>query len=150
MTAPVATSTTPSVTVTAPAATSKPEFDTGDLVDPEVTTVRVDGIDLLVAWADTPQTRSRGLMQVERLGDLDGMLFDLGSERPVAFTMRNTLIPLDIYFFAETGAGVGRLEMVPCIEEPCPTYSIDTPARYALEIPAGSLELDEEARLELR
>ena len=66
-------------------------------------------------------------MEVRDLGDLDGMLFDLGSERQVAFTMRNTLIPLTIYFFDEAGSGVGRLEMVPCEAEPCPTYSIDAP-----------------------
>lgn len=138
----------PPTEATDPPATTG-EIDAGDLVDPEVISVTIDGRVLLVALADTPQTRSRGLMGVENLGDLDGMLFDLGSPRSVAFTMRNTLIPLDIYFFDETGAGVGRLEMVPCEEEPCPTYSIDAPARYALEVPAGSLDLGEDPTLSL-
>lgn len=103
----------------------------------------------MVAWADTPRTRSRGLMGVTYLGDLDGMLFDLGEERPVAFTMRNTLIPLDIVFFDAGGRGVGKLTMVPCEAEPCPTYQVESPARYALEYPAGTLDLDGESGLTL-
>lgn len=143
-----APSTTPPSAVVSPPP-AEGEIDTGDLVDPEVMSVTVDGRGLLVALADTPRTRSRGLMEVDDLGDLDGMLFDLGSERPVAFTMRNTLIPLTIYFFDESGQGVGRLEMLPCEAEPCPTYSIDAPARYALEVPAGSVDLGDRPTLEL-
>lgn len=97
---------------------------------------------LTVAWTDTTAERGRGLMEVEDLGDLDGMVFDLGTEREVAFTMRNALIPLDIYFYAGDGTGVGMLEMTPCATESCPTYQIESSARYALEVPAGSMGLD--------
>ncbi len=109
----------------------------------------LDGTPLLVAWADSPQERSRGLMEVRDLGDLDGMLFEFERERSVSFTMRNTLIPLDIYFFGGDGREAGRLEMTPCEEEPCPSYAIDDPVRYALEVPAGSVEVGPGARLEL-
>ena len=145
---PVTTAVTPAGSPT----TSTPETTivrTGDLANPTVLTISVGGRRLTVALADTPATRSRGLMEVDDLGDLDGMLFDLGSERMSSFTMRNTLIPLDIYFFDSEGREVGRLEMVPCDEEPCPSYSIDRPARFALEIPAASLDISEGARLEL-
>lgn len=120
--------------------------DTGDLVDPEVRTIVVDGRPLTVAWADTYATRTRGLMQVEDLGDLDGMLFDLGGTAVHTFTMRNTLIPLDIVFFDRQGAGVGMLEMTPCRAEPCPGYAIDGPSAYALEVPAGSVRLSADSR----
>jgi len=123
------------------------EFDTGDLVDPEVRRIMVGDDRLVVAWADSPETRSRGLMEVETLGDLDGMLFDLDQERLPRFTMRNTRIPLDIYFYDTAGESVGMLEMEPCESEPCPTYSIDAAARYALEVPAGR-PVDPDGRLD--
>lgn len=115
--------------------------DTGDLADPEIRTVTVDGQDYLVAFADDPATRSQGLMAVEDMGDLDGMLFDLEVERHATFTMRNTLIPLDIVFFAADGTGREMLRMVPCVAEPCATYPSGAAARYALEVPAGSSDL---------
>lgn len=127
--------------------TTSPGVETGDLVDPDVRTILVDGAELVVAWADTPDERARGLMEVRDLGDLDGMLFDLGEERRSSFTMRNTLIPLDIAFFSADGTGRGVLEMVPCESEFCPSYEIDDPARYALEVPAGSVPLRADSTL---
>ncbi len=88
-------------------------------------------------------------MGVENLGELDGMVFDLGAERIPSFTMRNTLIALDIVFFAADGSGVGKVEMVPCTEEPCPSYTVGRPARYALESPLGTLPFDADSRLQL-
>lgn len=129
------------VSVPVPRPTVSAGVDTGDLVDPEVRTIVVDGSPLTVAWADTYATRTRGLMQVEDLGGLDGMLFDLGDTAIHTFTMRNTLIPLDIVFFDQDGAGVGMLEMTPCNAEPCPGYTVGVPSAYALEVPAGSVEL---------
>src|SRR5690606_12167028 len=78
---PLPSVTVSSVTVEPPTEATDPpattgEIDAGDLVDPEVISVTIDGRVLLVALADTPQTRYRGLMGVENLGDLDGMLFD--------------------------------------------------------------------------
>lgn len=114
---------------------------TGDLSNPDIRPVEVDGRSLLVAWADSPDERQRGLMEVEELGGLEGMMFEFESERAVSFTMRNTLIPLDIYFFDSAGEAVGMLEMVPCESEPCPSYPADGPVRYALEVPAGNLNV---------
>lgn len=113
----------------------------GDLSNPDVRSVEVDGRPLLVAWADSADERQRGLMEVEDLGGLDGMMFEFESERAVSFTMRNTSIPLDIYFFDSEGEAVGITEMVPCESEPCPSYPADGPVRYALEVPAGHLNV---------
>lgn len=118
-------------------------LDTGDLGTPDVREVTVAGRSLTVAWADSNDERRRGLMEVTDLGDLDGMMFDFGRERPVSFTMRDTLIPLDLYFFDSDGEGVGMVEMVPCEEEPCPSYPSEASVRFALEVPAGHLDVAE-------
>ena len=112
---------------------------TGHVAGFAVETVRLGGRSLFVAVADTPDLRSRGLMGVSDLGDLDGMLFVFDSEVAVDFVMRNTLIPLDIAFFDGDGVEVDRLEMVPCLAEPCPLYGAASQFRYALEMPAGTM-----------
>lgn len=122
---------------TEPVATPAPA--TGDVVGFAVDTVVLGGRPLFVAIADTPGLRSRGLMDVIDLGDLDGMLFVFEGEVDVDFVMRDTLIPLDILFFDDAGVEIDRLEMVPCREEPCPLYGAVAGFRYALEVPAGTM-----------
>lgn len=141
--------TSPSPLPTEPRATTAPAFSTGDLPDPEVRRVVVDGRELSVAWADDVSERSQGLREVADLGDLDGMLFDMVADTTTTFTMRGTRIPLDIYFFDAAGSGLGMLEMVPCEAEPCPSYSIGSPFRFALEVPAGTLDVEPDASLEI-
>lgn len=112
---------------------------TGDVVGFPVERIWLGDRSLLVAVADTPDLRPRGLMGVSDLGDLDGMVFVFEDEVAAAFTMRNTLIDLDIAFFDDDGLVVDRLEMVPCRTEPCPLYAADSKFRYALEMPAGTM-----------
>lgn len=144
---PAATTTSP--LPSEPPATTAPAFSTGDLPDPEIRRVVVDGRELTVAWADDVSERSQGLRGVADLGDLDGMIFDTVADSTATFTMRGTRIPLDIYFFDAAGSGLGMLEMVPCVAEPCPSYGIGVPFRFALEVPAGSLEAGPDASLEV-
>ncbi len=114
-------------------------INTGDVVGFEVVEASLDDRPMMLALADTADRRGRGLMEVRDLGELDGMLFVFDAEVEVAFTMRNTLIPLDIAFFDREGRIVDRLEMVPCNESPCPLYRAADAFAYAVEMPSGTM-----------
>jgi uncharacterized membrane protein (UPF0127 family) len=120
--------------------TSAPVLSTGDVEGFDVATITLDGDEWLVAVAATGYQHLRGLMFVEDLGDLKGMLFVFDGIRTGGFWMKNTLIPLDIAFFDDAGAVVDVLTMVPCEADPCPSYTPVGAYRYALEAPAGTLE----------
>lgn len=130
------TSSTSSTTTT----TTLDEVDTGDVAGFAVSRIRIGDDEWLVAVADTPEERSRGLMGVRDLGQLDGMLFVWSAAAPRAFTMRNTLIPLDLAFFDSQGRFAELVSMVPCEAEPCPAYPSTGPARWAVEAPPGAFD----------
>jgi uncharacterized membrane protein (UPF0127 family) len=107
------------------------DFGRGEIV--------VGGERWTVAVADTFALRARGLMGVTDL-QVDGMLFVFESPVQVSFYMLNTLIPLDIAFFAEDGSLLNLVTMTPCTEEPCQTYPAAAPVKYALETTVGGFE----------
>ncbi|WP_424928101.1 DUF192 domain-containing protein [Amaricoccus tamworthensis] len=97
---------------------------------------------------DDRAERARGMMHRESLGRFAGMLFVYDYPQPVSFWMRNTLIPLDMLFFDETGALVSFHEnAVPLDETPIPGGNR---IQYVLEINGGmtsTLGIDEGAEL---
>ncbi|MEZ5256667.1 MAG: DUF192 domain-containing protein [Ilumatobacteraceae bacterium] len=106
--------------------------------------------------ADTPALRSQGLMGVTSLGGYDGMAFRYADPVLSRFWMKDTLIPLDIAFYArQEGDGLTRLarfEMEPCAAESCPTTGPDEPFVLAVETERGRAEalgFTSTARLEL-
>lgn len=146
---PAGTPTGPPTTSEASSTTASVTLSTGDLEDPEVREIGVDGGTLTVAWADDIGERSQGLRGISDLGDLDGMLFDMAGESTATFTMSGVPIALDIYFFDPDGESLGMLEMEPCLEGSCPSYGLGVPFRYALEVPAGRLPEGSSPRLQL-
>jgi uncharacterized membrane protein (UPF0127 family) len=56
-----------------------------------------------VRVADDSAERAQGLMNVEEMGTLEGMLFAYDEPQPVSFWMHNTLIPLDMIFAGADG-----------------------------------------------
>ena len=91
--------------------------------------------------AETPQERRQGLMEVEELPEgLDGMLFVYDSPRSTTFTMLNTPMPLDIWWFDSSGVLVGSTVMEPCSAAPCTGYRSPGEIMWALETPQGRYE----------
>lgn len=85
--------------------------------------------------ADTDATRSQGLMDRASLSASAAMLFVYETPRPVAFWMRDTLIPLDIIFADATGR-ITRIHenAVPLDETP---ISGGDNVQFVLEIKGG-------------
>jgi len=91
-----------------------------------------------IELATTPDQRERGLMYRKSLGANAGMLFMYPDEEPVAFWMKNTLIPLDMLFIKADGqiVHVAR-NAVPLDETP---IASGQPVRAVLEINGGAAD----------
>lgn len=88
-----------------------------------------------VEIADSPETRSKGLMGRTLLPEDSGMLFVFEESEILSFWMKDTLIPLSIGFFDEEQRLIHTLEMDPPTSPFCPSYKSKAAARYALEMP---------------
>jgi uncharacterized membrane protein (UPF0127 family) len=75
-----------------------------------------------VEIADSAATREQGLMFRKSLAADRGMLFDFKRAQPVAFWMKDTLIPLDMLFVAPDGhiISIAR-QAAPLSETPIPS-----------------------------
>jgi hypothetical protein len=94
-----------------------------------------------VEIASTPETRTRGLQFRTEMARDHGMLFVFSENRPHAFWMKDTLIPLDMIWM-DYGHRVVHIErnVPPCHSDPCPVYRPDQDATYVLELNAGQAD----------
>jgi len=89
--------------------------------------------------ADDP-TREQGLMYRDTLPDDRGMIFLFPTPGVYPFWMKNTLIPLDMYWIDDARRVVTvASDVPPCKADPCASYPAagPGPARYVLETAAG-------------
>jgi len=88
-----------------------------------------------VEIADDADERAQGLMHRRHMATGAGMLFVYEDEHPVAFWMKNTLIPLDMLFIDATGRVISvHGQARPEDETPIPS---EGPVRFVLEINGG-------------
>jgi len=95
-------------------------------------------IALAVFVADSDAQRAQGLMRIERLGEFEGMLFYFNTPTRVAMWMKNTYIPLDMFFIRDDGSIAAIAERT----TPMSTARIASPAPVSmvLELNAGFAE----------
>jgi uncharacterized membrane protein (UPF0127 family) len=117
--------------------------DRVDIRDPDAT------LRFQVEVVDTADERAEGLMRRESLPRFSGMLFVYERPQPVAFWMKNTLIPLDMLFFDAEGRLV-RVKGQAQPHDETPVVGGDG-IQYVLEINGGlAAELGIDLGAELR
>ncbi len=87
--------------------------------------------------ADTSDERVQGLMGVKTLGIDEGEVFLFEGSTLGFFWMKDTLIPLSIAFWDDSGKIVDIIDMEPCPVEPCQKYAATAPYTAALEMNQG-------------
>jgi hypothetical protein len=90
---------------------------------------------LQVEVAATDRQRQVGLMFRKQLADDRGMLFLFPTERYNSFWMRNTLIPLDMFFIDSEWNVVGVVENAEPLTDDA--RQVDKMSQYVLEVNAG-------------
>jgi uncharacterized protein len=93
----------------------------------------------MVEVARTNKQRAQGLMFRDYLDESGGMLFVFPKDDTYGFWMKNTKIPLDIIWFNFDKEVVFiKNSAQPCETNICSPIFPDKPARYVLEVNAGS------------
>jgi len=100
--------------------------------------IELKGKRFTVEVAESREKQALGLMFRESMPDDHGMVFIFPAEGMRSFWMKNTKIPLDIFYFDEDLKLVSVSEnTTPCRSSRCPGYPSTGPAKYVLELNAG-------------
>jgi uncharacterized membrane protein (UPF0127 family) len=100
--------------------------------------VVLNGERFTVELAETQEKQALGLMFRDSMPDDHGMLFLFPVEGMRSFWMKNTRIPLDIFYFDSELKLVSVSENArPCKTRRCPGYPSSGPAKFVLELNAG-------------
>lgn len=103
---------------------------------PVTVVAALDGSDLTLEIAETPDERRQGLSDRSSLGALDGMLFVFAEEGRHSMWMKDMLFSLDIIWIDDERRVVFIEEYVSPETYPR-TFASPEPARYVLEVDAG-------------
>lgn len=101
-----------------------------------LTIVEFGGVSLNIEYATTKVDREKGLGGRESIPSDYGMLFVFQKDDRYGFWMKDTLIPLDIFWLDNKGQVVSIAQNVATSSYPNVFYP-SIPARYVLETSAG-------------
>lgn len=105
------------------------------------TDVRIGQGGVYSLWiASTDAELYQGLSGVERLPGNGGLLMDFKVSGTHGIVMRGMLVPIDIVWLDESKKVVYAVKEAPPHLGESKVYTPTTPARYVLELPAGSVK----------
>jgi len=99
--------------------------------------VQIGGVEFRIEVARSEEQKARGLMNRRSLGERSGMIFVYQADEHLSFWMKNTTLPLTLAFLSRDGEILQIEELKPLSLKPVASTRA---ARYALELPAGSLQ----------
>jgi uncharacterized membrane protein (UPF0127 family) len=108
-------------------------------------TVHAPRADLTLEVARTEAQREHGLMDRNTMQPHTGMIFVFADDEPVAFWMKDTLVPLDMIFIAADGTVRKVFANVPVVARSLPDDQIPreaAKAKYVIELQAGEAAHD--------
>ena len=104
---------------------------------PITATTQLAGKIFQLEVAQTPDQQQMGLMYRPALSDDRGMLFPMGTSRPVTFWMRNVPVALDMVFINQGSIVSIAANVPPCATVACPTYGPKVNVDQVIELRAG-------------
>jgi uncharacterized membrane protein (UPF0127 family) len=126
---------------------------TGAVAQSALSTVdaTIAGESFRLELAADSEAMTRGLGGRTHIPSRGGMLFAYPAARPLAFVMRDCLVPIDITYLDAAGRVLNRHTMqvepprredesVEAYEARLPSYRSRGPARYAVEVAGGLLD----------
>jgi uncharacterized protein len=119
---------------------SSPQASPSGQMLPITATTQLGGQLFQLEIAQTPDQQAMGLMYRPALPDDRGMLFPMGSSRPVTFWMRNVPVALDMVFINQGSIVAIVAKVPPCVTASCPTYGPKGNVDQVLELRAGRAE----------
>ena len=102
--------------------------------------LEINGVDIELEVAQTPEQQARGLMYRTELASGRGMLFPFNPARPIGFWMKNTVIPLDIIYLKDQVVITIHPNVPPCEVKVCPTYRSKGEVDQVIELAAGQAQ----------
>ncbi len=93
-----------------------------------------------VELATAPAQWEKGLSGKPSLAQNQGMLFVFPQPQVQYFWMKDMKFPIDIIWLDENYTVLGTVENAPPCKNNCPTYNSRVPAKYVLEVPAGTVK----------
>lgn len=100
----------------------------------------VGGVTFDVRVATTDATRERGLSGTKELARTEGMLFVFDSDDTWGIWMKDMTIPIDILWLDKNKKIIYMVKEAQPSSYPYTTFKPSKPARYVVELAAGSIE----------